>query len=251
MKALDQDLPIDDALIDRVVDGGMSPEELRGALERLERDPGGWKRCVVAFLEAQVLNESFRALGQAENYEPKGQSLAPPRVTAKRSGHRWLRAAAAAAMVMASFAIGWMSHGARTGAPARDSLAGDPGIRQPSPQNDVAESTTGSSPSDLPEDDRSRLPDEAYPMIRAVATVRVGPEGSPAEVPVLAGPGINEEWLAQQPPAVSEHGQAVLASQGYQVEQQRRYFTTVLADGRRVAVPVDHVRIQYTGSEPL
>lgn len=88
-------------------------------------------------------------------------------------------------------------------------------------------------------------------MIRAVATVRFGPEGSPAEVPVLAGPGINEEWLALQPAAVSEHGQAVLASQGYQVEQQRRYFTAVLADGSRVAVPVDHVRIQYTGNQPL
>ena len=40
-------------------------------------------------------------------------------------------------------------------------------------------------------------------MIRAVATVRFGPEDSPAEVPVLAGPGINEEWLALQPAAVS------------------------------------------------
>ena len=33
MKQPDQDLPIDDALIDRIVDGGMSPEELRGALD--------------------------------------------------------------------------------------------------------------------------------------------------------------------------------------------------------------------------
>jgi hypothetical protein len=35
------------------------------------------------------------------------------------------------------------------------------------------------------------------------------------------------------------------------VEQQRRFFVTVLADGRRVAIPIDHVQIQYTGNEPL
>ena len=63
--------------------------------------------------------------------------------------------------------------------------------------------------------------------------------------------GITEEWLTQQPPPVSEHGQVVLARQGYQVEQSGEFFTTVLADGRRVAIPVDHVQIQYTGNEPL
>jgi hypothetical protein len=81
--------------------------------------------------------------------------------------------------------------------------------------------------------------------------IRFGPESSPAEVPVLAGPGITEDWLVQQPPPVSEYGEVVLAREGYQVEQQRRFYTTVLADGRRVAIPVDHVQIRYTGNEPL
>ena len=87
--------------------------------------------------------------------------------------------------------------------------------------------------------------------MRTVGLIRFGPESSAAEVPVLAGPGITEDWLVQQPPPVSEYGEVVLARQGYQVEQQRRFFTTVLADGRRVAIPVDHVQIRYTGNEPL
>jgi hypothetical protein len=43
----------------------------------------------------------------------------------------------------------------------------------------------------------------------------------------------------------------VLERNGYQVDQRRQYLTATLADGRRVAFPVDHVRIQYRGNEPL
>ncbi len=94
------------------------------------------------------------------------------------------------------------------------------------------------------------VPDPNH-VVRTVAHVRVGPENAPAEVPILAGPGVTEEWLRQQPPPVSEHGQVVFQRHGYQVEQHRRFLTTILPDGRRLAIPVDVVRIQYTGNEPL
>ena len=73
---------------------------------------------MVAFLEAQVLNESFRALGQAEDHEPKAK---PCVCLGRRRGVPTIVgfAAAAAAMVMASFAIGWMSHGSEGGAGSR------------------------------------------------------------------------------------------------------------------------------------
>ncbi len=87
--------------------------------------------------------------------------------------------------------------------------------------------------------------------MRAVARLRIGPENAPAEVPILAGPGVTEDWLRHQPPPVSELGQVVFQRHGYQVEQHRRLLTTVLPDGRRLAIPVDEVQIQYTGNEPL
>ena len=130
-------------------------------------------------------------------------------------------------------------------------MAHDAGVPKLPSTSDVSESASAAAGSITPVDERALSPGDASPMIRAVATVRFGPENSPAEVPVLAGPGITEEWLAQQPQAVSEHGEAMLASQGFQVEQQRQFIMTVLADGRRVAIPVDHVQIQYTGNEPL
>ena len=81
--------------------------------------------------------------------------------------------------------------------------------------------------------------------------MRFGSQRSSAEVPILAGPGLNEEWLTRQPPPVSEHGQVVLERNGYQVDQRRQFLMAIMADGRRVAVPVDYVRIQFTGNEPL
>jgi hypothetical protein len=238
-------------LIDRIVDGGMTADDLRAAVARLERDPDGWKRCALAFLESQVLNESFRTLGQAQTNDAGGPAIPLRLASARRGHHRWLRTVAAAAVVGAAFAIGWLGHGARMGLPAQDSLVRGSALAQRSPMSELSGSERALPADDSPALDRVSLAGDPDRMIRSVGTIRFGPESSPAEVPVLAGPGITPDWLAQQPPPVSEYGQVILARQGYQVEQQRRFITAVLADGRRVAIPVDHVEIQYTGNEPL
>jgi hypothetical protein len=260
MRPNDENSPIDQALIDRVVDGGLTPEELRAAVSRLELVSEGWKRCAVAFIEAQVLGESFRALGQAQNDESASQILPIDRAeAARRTRLEWLRRAAASVIVAASFAIGWIAHGTRPDTPAHESVVQDLGTIPPQPAIKLADSSRVSPPYDAPSDDRrfrpgdrdQEVPEAPGQAIKAVARIRFGPENSRAEVPVLAGPGVTQEWLARQPPPIPEHGRVALERQGYQVEQQRRFFTTILDDGRRVAVPVDHVQIQYTGNEPL
>ncbi len=251
MNQPDPALPVDDALIDRMVDGGMTPGELRAAALRLDRDAGGWKRCALAFVEAQVLNESLRALDQADRHHPHAKALPLISAAPKPDRHRWLRSAAAAAIVVSSFAMGWIVRETWPTSRARDSLALDTEARRLSSQSGRPQAESTATPGDAPDQDSAFQPAEPDATVRAVATIRFGPENSPAEVPVFAGPGITEDWLVQQPPPVSEYRQVALARQGYQVDQQRSYFTAILADGRRVAVPVDHVRIQYTGNEPL
>ncbi len=44
MNDRDQELQLDDVLLERIVDGGMTPRELRAAVELLDRDSDGWKR---------------------------------------------------------------------------------------------------------------------------------------------------------------------------------------------------------------
>ncbi len=88
-------------------------------------------------------------------------------------------------------------------------------------------------------------------IVQTVAQLRIGPEGAGATVPILAGPGIDGDWLKAQPPPLSEYEQVILQRNGYQVDQQRRLLIATLADGRRVSVPIDQVEIRYTGSNPL
>ena len=96
------------------------------------------------------------------------------------------------------------------------------------------------------------LPTDRVPTVREVARLRIGTgDATSAEVPILAGPGMSKRWLVAQPPPVSEHEQALWQRQGYQLEQTRRFISVPLADGRRAAVPVDHVQLRYVGREPL
>ncbi len=45
MTNIDAINPLDDRFIDLIVEGEMSPAELRAAIDRLDGQPDGWKRC--------------------------------------------------------------------------------------------------------------------------------------------------------------------------------------------------------------
>ncbi len=51
---------IDDRLLDRLVDGELPPAERRELLTAFEAQPGGWRRCALAFLEAQAWRHEMR-----------------------------------------------------------------------------------------------------------------------------------------------------------------------------------------------
>src|SRR5262245_61197611 len=54
--------PDDQRLLDRLVDGELDDHERRELLLRLEQFPGGWRRCALAFLEAQVWRSESKAM---------------------------------------------------------------------------------------------------------------------------------------------------------------------------------------------
>jgi hypothetical protein len=272
MTDLDQATPLDDFFLDQIVDGVLTPAQLGDAVLRLDREPGGWKRCALAFLEAQAWSESFRAVGESRD-APAGDHALRIDLAAvpnKPAHPRWVRSAVAAGIVAAAFSVGWFGHGVSSHpGPDRvivqsppvavpDSAVSHPTQESPEPDGRTSVDTQGMAalPSDMGgiaafPPNAVRVAADPKQVVRTVAHLRVGPEYAPAEVPILAGPGVTEEWLRQQPPPVSEHGQVVFQRLGYQVEQHRRFLTTVLPDGRRLAIPVDEVQIQYTGNEPL
>jgi hypothetical protein len=189
----------DDRLIERLVDGELSEPERRALLARLDAAPDGWRRCALAFLEAQCWREALGPVAApsvtvARPLRPAGRPPAPARL-------RWL--AATAAGMLAAFALGWSVRGGAS--------AGSP----PAP---VAQA--GNPPA-------------------APAAVGVASE-APRPASVTPGP-------EPEPLPFSESVVRAWESRGYHVERGARLVSMELPDGRRLAVPVDEVRLRFVG----
>jgi hypothetical protein len=257
MTDLDPLKPLSDELIDRIVDGELTPADLRAAIDRLDREPDAWKRCALAFLEAQCWRESLRAVGQPTRLpvDSKASSISLAATPSNQKPRRWLRRAIVAATVAASFVLGWVGHTWRPSIPPGHS---SPGLTHPiaARQSRDSEASPLVDPPRTPRTNsellrEDRLPPNPSETVREVARLLIRSDHANSEVPILAGPGINAEWVRNQPPPVSEREEVILQRLGYQVDQRRRLITTTLADGRRVTVPIDQVQIRYTGNQPL
>jgi hypothetical protein len=221
------------AWIDRLVEGDLDEAGRRAALLRLEAEPDGWRRCALAFLEAQAWREALGEVARSA-WEPAtaaGPALAPP---ARPPRPRRLRLAASwAAGLAAAFALGWASGGsARTESGREVALAptGPPKQRpgaeaEAPPPPQLARVDTAPEPPGPP-----RVPDPA-------------PSGpAPDGPPTIPGPA----RAASPPGAVPEYVLGQLRRRGYRVEQERGVLIGVRG-GRRVAVPVEQVKIRYVG----
>ena len=66
-------------------------------------------------------------------------------------------------------------------------------------------------------------------------------------VPIVSGPGLDEEWLKGLPPPLTDYDRQRLERQGFRVEQGRKLVSVQLRDGERVTIPIDLVNVQYVG----
>ncbi len=262
MSALDSPLqdggcpaPVDPALVDRLVDGELADAERRRLLEQLERTPGAWRECALAFLEAQCWKES---LGQFK--EPAAEAvpaaLARPLAAPVRRLGRWQTAMAVAASGLVAWVFGWMVGSAQwpTSAPVSLPLAGNPAAIVPpsAPQEarpSLVEAAQWTSPSPTPPVVPNPRAEEWEPGWQTV-TVRVpDPSGlSTREIPLPVVPAhrIDPSWFqpAPLPPELCE----CLRRQGYEIRQQRALVPASCGDGRCVVMPVDQVEIHYVGN---
>lgn len=102
----------EDILLDRLVDGELSAGERRQLLESFDKRPEGWRRCALAFLEAQSWREEMGQVARGLAYkadEPKSpaSSGAPGRKSHWSSMATWL---AMAACLLLAFGLGRMQH---------------------------------------------------------------------------------------------------------------------------------------------
>ena len=199
MIKLDAIQPLDDRFIDRIVDGTLTPAELRGAIDLLEREPDGWKRCAMAFLEAQSWRESFRAFPEQARSALASRSLALPlSARAGNRGRRWIRGPLAAGIVAASFAMGWMGHAARPWHRAElNAMAQSRTNRNPpvnGSQSEAAKDTAVGSPRAQPPRRRAEPASSHHCHQRTTSSGRWATCGS-----TRAAPGLMcRSWLARE-----------------------------------------------------
>ena len=211
------DRPVDRRLLDRLVDGELDGPQREALLRALDVEPGAWRRCAMAFLEAQTWQ---RALVQPES----AASLPAPRENAPRvRPFRVPFLAGMAAAVVVAFVTGFVSRGL-TGRPEHP--AGD------------------GSRSQFARDDRGPGSPTSAPTHGRASGAETEP---PLQIPVLVADANSADEMLRQPSALPEYVRLQLQRRGYEVEGDRKLMSVALKDGRSVTLPVETFKYRYVG----
>lgn len=236
----------DERLLDRLVDGTLDLPSQRDLLTRLDQIPDGWRRCGLAFLEAQAWHSEFLQLRSESDHLVRGAVPHERPEIAKRpspDARAIARLVGVALALSVAFGLGRLSmpveprsQGEIVRAPARDTL---PGRTEEGVVKIV-------SPIVAPEKSRETEPDDDV-HVAARLSWQLQEDGAKRkiEVPVFEGRGLDMEWLMQQPTAVQESIRKALERRGHKVETQRQLLTVNLKDGRSVVVPIDQVQVKF------
>lgn len=250
-------------LLDLLVDGELDEAARRELLLWCERDPEGWRRCALAFLEAQCWSQQvggldagdlnvgdlddpqFDKLLAAAVQPPAGGGATPPASLqrdvrpAPRSQRTFawksfMGPLAMAASFLAAFGLGLL---ARNGWPT----SGVSPLDRQVAQDDSAGQETNAA-GELKNEVVPALPREPMGQVRLVVD---GPDGSTDEIqlPVVEGRSLDADFLQSQPVAMPREMQRMLEQMGHQVRQRREMLPLRLKDGRRLIVPVDQVEV--------
>jgi hypothetical protein len=241
---------IDTSGLDRLVDGELADKERRELLTRLDAEPDGWRRCALAFLEAQTWQSSLRTV-----IDERGDAIATasPATSRERSSHRSGAVIALAASVAVAFFLGFaggdrwrLAYDDSEVIAAADQNNVDADGRRIIPN--VATAEDGNTQNNTPAVERVTTQTVGWngPRVRVgFLTVENDADGTLSHMPVkvVEGPGVDESWLEQVPPAISARYVELMRQRGYEVEQQREIVPFDVADGQRVMLPVDRVKI--------
>jgi hypothetical protein len=220
----------DDVLFDRLVDGELSAAERRRLLASLDEQPGGWRRCALAFLEAQSWSEGLgdfvrdpsvlRSADEQTSAVRATSSSLPSE--GRRRGVAWL---AVAAGLLAAFTLGLIS---RSGAP----IAGNSAA--PSDQSIVQVIPPPPSASI----DAEPVPDALTLWVRDDTG-----NARPLRVPLVDAGMLDKQLGLEFQTGLSADVRNRLHDGGYDVQSKRRYAPLWLENGRPMIVPVEDTRI--------
>jgi len=232
-----QGFPVDDKMLDRLVDGELSREEYDAVLRSLDQAPGEWRRCALAFLEAQAWQ---RDLGELRY----GAPIPSPAAVASRqpaASNRWSLLLAVAASFLVAFGLGLLI---QPFSPATPSGGGEQLAEKVVPP-DVP---TGGAPQP------SALVPAAEPSMRSpsgnVMVTMDGGDGSGSRevlVPVYDWSPQSEDMLSRMPADIPSEVRRAVQAMGYELRLNRQFIHGETADGRPALIPVEQFEIVPAG----
>jgi hypothetical protein len=229
----------DDQRFDRLVDGELSEQERRELLAGLDDEPGGWRRCALAFLESQCWKQAFGMMTQARAPITPQTKAARPR-QARWTGHLGTVLAMAACFLIA-FWVGSALHQTGHG---QLSVPSAPSGELADAHRSVTLPVTKASDRSL----ASVAGANPWRMVTVAAPSDVANAGSAIHLPAVERDNIDPEWVRSVPSAIPDNVMRALSRTGHQVEQHRDLFPVPLDDGRQLVVPVDRVNVHYVGN---
>lgn len=238
---------LDDRLYDLLVDGELLPDQRRDLLNQLDLQPDGWRRCALAFLEAQSFRAALGPLA-AQRKEATATPASAGRERRTRGGFSRMPWVGLAAGLLVAFTLGLATGRnlpAQRGPLHEVAKQNSKNVSQPLVSESSSREKVASNDSDRADGDAA--------LDELVATLSFdlgdGSAQTEVEVPVVERQDIDEAWLEQQPSAMPPYVQQRLERLGYQVQQQRTFLPFSLEDGRQLVVPVDAVNVSFVGHQ--
>ena len=219
--------PADEMRFDRLVDGQLSEQQRHDLLAGLDDEPGGWRRCALAFLESQCWKQALGAFAR-ESLPPAEPAAATLPSRSVWPG-RLATVLAMAASFMLAMWLGWWVQRDGVG-----QLANNVGTQQP-------------LSTDLP---RGDSPAKPWRIVTVSAPGQGGKPGPAINLPAMERDRLDKQWMQNLPPAIPENVRKALARTGHEIKQRRELVPVPLEDGRQLVMPVDQVDVHYVGNGP-
>ena len=214
----------DDILFDRLVDGELPSAERSALLSSLDAQPDGWRRCALAFLEAQAWRQASVQLVLEANRPSEVTSSSLEHKDHSRNQLHWL---VLAASVFIAFTLG-LAFG--------DLPHPTPTATSGSSNSMIAESAPQSESRELP---RTFSPNDALTLWARDESGRA----HPLRVPLVDAAALDRQLGSQFPSNMPANVRDQLHQRGYQVESKQRYAPLWLDNGRPLILPVEDAKI--------
>ncbi len=237
-------------VLDRLVDGELSQHDRRELLSALDDEPGAWRRCALAFLEAQTWRwQMAQAAAEplvVQMSQPTNRTQGEPGAQHRASWGAWLAIAAA---LFVAFGVGTRFPltspvAERQDAGPAGSFVTDVPDNSPEVATQEAESPEAATRNVAQADSSD---DELVETV-TLAPVDGGDAGQEFQVAVVKDDATDQQWAAVEQSGVASRLLEQLEKAGLKVTRQQRFWPVDLADGRRLVVPVDEVDVSDPAS---